>query len=165
MSNSHSVLLTLGSNIERHKNMPLAIEALEHHPRIKLCAVSPMYESVPVGDDTNQPIYSNGAVWIETDLDPSTLKANLRQIEAEFGRVRTANKFAPRPIDFDISFYGQQIFELDGTHIPDPDIVRYAHIALPLADIAPDWRHPELGMTLRHIADNLNYDKSEIYKL
>ncbi|MGB0386363.1 MAG: 2-amino-4-hydroxy-6-hydroxymethyldihydropteridine diphosphokinase [Ardenticatenaceae bacterium] len=168
MSECHAVLLTLGSNIERHKNMPLAIEALRQHLHIKLCAVSPMYESLPVGNDINdinQPIYSNAAVWIESELDPSTLKAHLRQIEADLGRVRSANKFAARPIDIDIAFYGQQIFELDGNHIPDPDIARYPHIALPLADIAPDWVHPELGVPLRHIADHLNYNKSEIYQL
>lgn len=165
MSDTQAVLLTLGSNIERHTNMPAAIERLGHHAHLKLCATSPMYESPPVGDDTTQPTYSNAAVWVETALEPSALKAALRQIEQQMGRVRTANKFASRPIDIDIAFYGQERFVLDGNQIPDPDIVHYAHLALPLADIAPDWIHPAVGVTLRHIADHLHYEKSEIYQL
>ncbi len=165
MSNSQAVLLTLGSNIERHTNMPAAIERLCHHVDLKLCATSPMYESPPVGDDITQPTYSNAAVWVETTLNPVELKAILRQIEQEMGRVRTANKFASRPIDIDIAFYGKQSFMLDGNQIPDPEIVYYAHLALPLADIAPDWIHPDVGVTLRHIADHLNYKKSEIYRI
>lgn len=165
MSNIQAVLLTLGSNIERHTNMPAAIERLRHHAHLKLCATSPMYESPPVGDDTTQPTYSNAAVWVETALEPAALKATLREIEQEMGRVRSANKFASRPIDIDIAFYAQERFVLDGNQIPDPDIMRYAHLALPLADIAPDWIHPDVGVTLRHIADHLNYKKSEIYQL
>lgn len=165
MSNRQAVLLTLGSNIERHTNMPAVIEHLRHQVHLKLCAVSPMYESLPVGDDITQPTYSNAAVWVETILEPAELKAALRQIEQEMGRVRTANKFASRPIDIDIAFYGQQCLTLDGGQIPDPDILQYAHLALPLADIAPDWIHPEIGVTLRHIADHLNYEKSEIYRI
>ena len=165
MSKIHSVLLTLGSNIERHTNMPAAIERLRLQMYLKLCAVSPMYESPPVGDDMTQPIYTNAAVWIETALEPAALKAVLRQIEQEMGRVRTANKFASRPIDIDIAFYGHQSFILDGGQIPDPDIMHYPHLALPLADIAPDWIHPDVGVTLRHIADHLNYNKLEMYRI
>ena len=68
-------------------------------------------------------------------------------------------------IDIDIAFYGQQCFQLDGNQIPDPDILRYAHLALPLADIAPDWYHPDADATLHHIADHLHYNKAEIYRI
>lgn len=165
MSKAHAVLLALGSNIERHKNMPLAFSVLQQHPKLKLCAVSPIYESLPVGDRPNQPIYYNAAVYVETPLNPQPLKAALREIEKEFGRVRTADKYAPRPIDIDIAMYDQQILELEGNRIPDPDLLRYPHIALPLADIAADWLHPEVGLTLRQIADSLEYNKTEIYQI
>ena len=165
MSDIYAVLLTLGSNIERHINMPAVIERLRHHAHLKLCAISPMYESAPVGHDIMQPTYTNAAVRVETALEPRALKKALRQIEKEMGRVRTANKFASRPIDIDIAFYGQQRFLLDGNQIPDPDIMHYAHLALPLADIAPDWLHPDAGVTLRDIADHLNYNKMEIYQI
>jgi len=81
---------------------------------------------------------------VETDLDPHELKAVLRGIEAELGRVRTDDKYAPRPIDLDIALYGQQVFELDGSPIPDPGVLRHPHVAAPLADVAPDWAYPEM---------------------
>ncbi len=165
MSDVYAVLLALGSNIERQKNMPLAFSVLRQHPQLKLCAVSPIYESKPVGGLPNQPIFSNAAVYVETSLKPQRLKAALREIEKEFGRVRTADKYAPRPIDIDIAMYDQQILELEGNRIPDPDLLRFPHIALPVADIAPHWLHPEVGLTLRQIADSLEYDKREIYQI
>jgi 2-amino-4-hydroxy-6-hydroxymethyldihydropteridine diphosphokinase len=145
--------------------MPLAFSLLGQHPELKLCAVSPIYESLAVGDPPNQPIFYNAALYVETPLNPQRLKAALREIEKEFGRVRTADKYAPRPIDIDIAMYEQQILELEGNRIPDPDLLRYPHIALPLADIAADWLHPEVGLTLRQIADSLEYDKTEIYQI
>ena len=164
MAKPYSVLLALGSNIERQKNMPLAISILRQHPRIKLCAVSPIYESIPVGKMPKQYIFYDAAAWVETDLDPQTLRSTLHKIEEKVGRTERGED-KPRPIDLDIVLYGQQILQLEALRIPDPDIARYPHIALPLADIAPNWVHPELGLTLRQIADNLNYDKSEIKKI
>ncbi len=68
------------------------------------------------------------------------------------GRVRTADKFAPRPIDLDIAFYGDRVLEVAGKVIPDPDVLRFAHVAAPLADVAGDWIHPQTGQTLAEIA-------------
>jgi 2-amino-4-hydroxy-6-hydroxymethyldihydropteridine diphosphokinase len=59
------------------------------------------------------------------------------------GRVRAVDKYAPRTIDLDIAFYGQQVIDLNGRHIPDPEIEKLPHLALPLADVAPNWVHPE----------------------
>ncbi|MEM7531556.1 MAG: 2-amino-4-hydroxy-6-hydroxymethyldihydropteridine diphosphokinase [Chloroflexota bacterium] len=159
------VLLALGSNINRKKNLPRAFDALSQHPSIELCAVSPVYESLPVGGRPDQPIYYNAATYIKTVLEPADLKDALRQIEQDFGRVRTKDKYASRPIDIDITMYAQQIFALDGNHIPDPDLTRYPHIALPIADIAAGWVHPENGLFLRQIADSLTYDETEIYQV
>lgn len=93
---------------------------------------------------------------MRTELSPVDLKGCLGQIEAQLGRVRVpGDKFAPRTIDLDISLYGDAVLELDGRHIPDPDGLRYAHIAVPLADITPAWRHPEDGRTLGEIAAEL----------
>lgn len=165
MSKTHAVLLALGSNIEREKKMPLAISLLAEHPEINLCAVSPIYECLPVGGKPNQPLFSNAAVAIETSLDPARLKAVLRQIEKEMGRVRTADKYAPRPIDIDIALYRQQILELDGNPIPEPDVLRFPHLLLPLADVAGEWQHPEVGKPLRQLAASLEYNSTEIYQI
>lgn len=81
----------------------------------------------------------------------------LRAIEAVLGRVRTADKNAPRPIDLDIALWGDRVIEdrAAGLVIPDPDILRWPHVAVPLADVAPDWVHPADGRTLAAIAAGL----------
>jgi 2-amino-4-hydroxy-6-hydroxymethyldihydropteridine diphosphokinase len=66
------------------------------------------------------------------------LKRALLEIEARLGRVRQADKYAARTIDLDIAMYGLQVIDLEGRHIPDPDIARHPHVAVPLADVAPD---------------------------
>lgn len=160
-----TVLLTLGSNIEKEQNVFRAIECIRSQAVVTVVAVSPLYETAPVGCTAAQPTFYNAAIRLETRLTPATLRAFLRAIEMAFGRVRTADKFAPRPIDLDIAFYGQESFTLYGKPIPDPDVVRFPHLALPLADVAPEWREPISGFTLRQIADSLPYTEIEIRKL
>jgi 2-amino-4-hydroxy-6-hydroxymethyldihydropteridine diphosphokinase len=159
------VLIAIGSNIDREQKLPQALAALKGQPELSLRAVSPIYESLPVGARVEQPLFFNAAALIETRLGPVNLKAMLLTIEANLGRVRNGDKYAPRPIDLDIALYGQQILELHGRHIPDPDILSLPHLALPLADVAPDWTHPELGLTLQEIAKRLNFSAKEIKQL
>jgi 2-amino-4-hydroxy-6-hydroxymethyldihydropteridine diphosphokinase len=158
-------LITLGSNINPGQNLPQAIDRLGRQPGIAVQKVSPVYETAPVGGQPGQPVFHNAAVLLETTLEPAALKQALFEVEAGLGRVRTANKYAPRPIDLDIAFYGGENFELAGRRIPDPDAARFAHLALPLADVAPNWVHPELGITLAQLITRLNYSQKEIRKL
>jgi dihydroneopterin aldolase/2-amino-4-hydroxy-6-hydroxymethyldihydropteridine diphosphokinase len=147
------VLVLLGSNINAEYNLQEAVARLAQ--RSRLVAVSPAYRTQPVGT-MEQPGFINGAVLVETRLEPQAFKQEvLRVIEGELGRVRTGDKNAPRTIDLDIALYNDAAFEMDDGHIPDPDILRYSHAARPLADIAPGWRHPEIGETLEQIADDL----------
>ena len=121
----------------------------------RLVAVSPVYETTPVGS-TEQPNFLNAAALVETDLAAAELKIQaLQVIEGQLGRVRTEDKNAPRTIDLDIALFGDQVLDLGPRHIPDPDILRYPHIAVPLADLAPTMRHPEDGRTLLEIAESL----------
>jgi GTP cyclohydrolase IA len=163
-----SVLIALGSNIDPQRNLAQAVSRLRRQPGVRLEAVSRVYESAPVGVCTPQPVYLNAAVRVETDLDPHALKAVLRGIERALGRVRTEDKYAPRPIDLDIACYGQQVFDLDGGPIPDPGILRHPHLAVPLADVAPGWVYPgqdERPRTLRQIADGLRFTEEELHML
>lgn len=147
------VFIALGSNVNSEHNMREAVRRLSLYCR--LVAVSPVYETKPVGN-TEQPNFLNAAALIETDLTAAELKAQaLQVIEAELGRVRTADKNAPRTIDLDIAFFGDQVLNLGPRHIPDPDTSRFPHIAVPLADLAPTMRHPEDGHTLQEIAQGL----------
>jgi 2-amino-4-hydroxy-6-hydroxymethyldihydropteridine diphosphokinase len=149
------VLITLGSNINREQNVNEALARLEQQPDLHILAVSPIYVTQAVGADGKaaaQPAFSNAAICVETELDPFTLRGKLRALEAAMGRMRTADKFAPRPIDLDIAFYGDRVLEVAGKVIPDPDVLRFAHVAVPLADVAGDWIHPQTGQTLAEIA-------------
>lgn len=148
------VYLVLGSNIAPERNLPEAVRRLAG--RVVLRAVSPVYETEPVGA-TQQPRFLNAAVLVETPLEPAALREEvLRPLEAELGRMRTADKYAPRTCDVDIALCDDIVMEVGPWRVPDPHILRYAHVAVPLADLAPALRHPETGQTLREIAASLD---------
>ncbi len=158
------VLITLGSNIDRERNIQRALAELERHPRLRVLAVSPVYVTPALGADgqpSGQTDFANAAVRAETDLEPAALRQALRAIESAMGRVRTEDKFAPRPIDLDLAFYGREIIETEGRLLPDPDVLRFAHVAVPLADVAGEWVHPQTGQTLAAIAAALMDQKME----
>jgi len=152
------VFITLGSNIEPERNLPRALDLLAQ--RITVHRVAPVYQSSAVNadglPDPAQEAFLNTAVLAETDLPPARLKFDvLRPIETELGRIRGPDKYAPRPIDLDIALYGDERHE-DREHslvIPDPEIETRAHIALPLADLAPGFVHPLSRRTLGEIAE------------
>lgn len=146
------MLISLGSNIEPEANLPLAVERLGK--RFAILGVSRIYEADPVGAP-HAPRFLNAAIEIETELAPAELKfGHLRPLEAELGRVRTSDPNAPRTIDMDIALAGELIVAdaATGIEIPDPEILTRAHVALPLADVAPDRVHPVTGRTLSDIA-------------
>ncbi len=155
----HRAFISLGSNIDSERNLREAVRRLASH--CTLVAVSPVYETTPVGK-TDQSNFLNAAALVETDLTAAELKTRiLRVIEQDLGRVRTEDKNAPRTIDLDISLFGDEVIELEGRHIPDPEILKYPHIAVPLADLAPGQTHPETGQTLQGIAASLPVYSSE----
>ncbi|MFN8459651.1 MAG: 2-amino-4-hydroxy-6-hydroxymethyldihydropteridine diphosphokinase [Anaerolineae bacterium] len=142
--------LSLGSNIEPEANLPAAVRLLTQ--LTTLAAISSVWETAPLGV-TSQANFLNAAAVVETDLTASALKEEvLEAIERQLGRVRQADKNAPRPIDLDIMLFNEDILEVGQRHIPDPEIIERAFVAIPLAEIAPHYRHPELGQTLAKIA-------------
>jgi 2-amino-4-hydroxy-6-hydroxymethyldihydropteridine diphosphokinase len=147
------VFVALGSNINPEWNLPEAVRLLSL--RCTLVAVSPVYETAPVGK-TDQPSFLNAAVLIETELGAQELKTRvLQMIEQELGRVRTADKNAPRTMDLDITLFNDEMLDIGHRHIPDPDLLCYPHIAVPMADLAPEYVHPESGQTLKEIAKSV----------
>jgi 2-amino-4-hydroxy-6-hydroxymethyldihydropteridine diphosphokinase len=122
--------------------------------RFRLVAVSSVYETAPVGRP-EQENYLNAVALIETECSAQALKRALLELESALGRVRTEDKYAPRSIDLDITLFNEQVLELDGRRIPDPDLLRYAHIAVPLAELLPEQRHPLDGRTYAEIASRM----------
>lgn len=142
--------LSLGSNIEPEANLRAAVELLATQTNLRV--ISSVWETRPLGL-ADQPNFLNAAAAVETDLTAEQLKQQvLTSIEQRLGRVRQADKNAPRPIDLDIVLFNQEIFELGQRHIPDREIVERPFVAIPLAEIAPHYKHPELGQTLAEIA-------------
>jgi 2-amino-4-hydroxy-6-hydroxymethyldihydropteridine diphosphokinase len=146
--------ISIGSNINKEANIITCLKKLRN-----LCAVkevSLVYETRPVGDK-DQESFLNAALILETPLTPEELKSTvLDTVEKALGRRRTEDKNAPRTIDLDISLFNQWIFTLGKRKIPDPEILTYPHIAIPLAEIAPDYIHPVTGETLAQIAARFN---------
>lgn len=150
-----SVLLSLGSNIDPAANMVRAYDEL--CLELEVVAASRLFASVGVGDRP-MPEFLNAAIEVRTDLDPFPLKFDLlREIEARLGRRRTADRNAPRTIDLDIALFGDLVIDEpdSGLVVPDPEIPTRAHVAIPLADLSPNRRHPTDGRTLRAIAEEL----------
>ncbi len=148
-------LISVGSNIAPRRNLPEALRRLA--PRLRLLALSPVYETEPIGT-THAPAFLNAAILAETAVAPRALKHDvLRPVERELGRERGADADAPRTLDLDIALYGDLVLRdpEQGLEIPDPDILRRAHVAVPLADLAPDFVHPLTGETLAEIASRL----------
>ena len=150
---SDAIVVGLGSNVEPERHLLEAIRLLGE--RAEVVAVSSAWATAPVGP-AGQPPFLNAAVQLRTPLPPLRVKPELlRPVEAAMGRVRTADRFAPRPIDLDfVAWGGGELREL-GLELPDPDLLRHAHVALPAADVAPGWRHPRTGETLAVIAERL----------
>lgn len=151
--------ISLGSNIDPEKNLVQAVKLLRQYTT--LLQVSPVYRTSPQGY-SEQADFLNMAVKIHSYRSPLEFKTQvIERIESDLGRVRDPqNKNAPRTIDLDISLWNDEIIDYgDKPHkIPDKDIVRFAHVAIPLADIAPDYVHPIENKSLAEIAQGLNRD-------
>ncbi len=155
------VVLSLGSNIDKERNLPQAVRLLVLAADVR--AVSPVYETV-AASAPGQPHFLNAAVLLETDQTAAALKDGLLgDIERSLGRVRSADKNAPRTIDLDIALYDDAVFDYtpaDGRprHIPDPDLRRFPHCLVPVANLLPDLLHPETGEPLRELARRLRHE-------
>lgn len=134
------VWLSLGSNLDRETNIRGAVQALRE--AFGALVISSVYETAAVGFD-GEPFY-NLVVGIETEQTPDSLRQQLRAIENAHGRVRGGAKFGARTLDIDILTYGDLVSE-DGQDIPRDEILRYAFVLGPLAEVAGSERHPQLG--------------------
>lgn len=146
------VLISMGSNIDPERNLIRAVRLLA--ARTELRAVSRFFRTKPV-EAPDSPDFLNAAAKIGFEGSPQALKFDLlRPIEAELGRVRGTDRNAPRTIDLDISLFGRLVmFDQDcDLLIPAPEILTQAHVALPLADLAPGTIHPQQDRTLAEIA-------------
>jgi 2-amino-4-hydroxy-6-hydroxymethyldihydropteridine diphosphokinase len=145
-----TVYLSLGSNLgERQQNLRRAIARLRQLGDI--AAVSSLYETEPV-EFTPQAWFLNCAVELATELMPRQLLARTQQIERELGRRRTQLK-GPRTLDLDILLFGQAVIFIPELVVPHPALHERRFVLEPLAEIAPEVRHPVFKRTMRELRD------------
>jgi 2-amino-4-hydroxy-6-hydroxymethyldihydropteridine diphosphokinase len=113
---------------------------------LRIVRRSRWYESAPV-PLADQPWYVNGVVAVDTDLSPEDLLALLHDVERQFGRERRELN-AARVLDLDLLTYGDVVRPGPPPILPHPRLAERAFVVLPLAEVAPDWRHPVTGQSV-----------------
>ena len=142
--------IALGSNLgDRAKYLRGALTRLERTPGVVVLRRSTWHETEPVGGPPGQGSFLNGAALVETTLDAAALLAVLQAIELKAGRERSVPD-AARTLDLDLLMYGEMVMKKPGLEVPHPRMGERAFVLVPLAEIAPLWRHPE---NRRHIDD------------
>lgn len=141
-------LLGLGSNLDRPLDR-LAEAVRRIRGFAEVTAVSPVYRTEPVGF-RDQPDFLNLVCRVWTALSPEELLAAVHRVEEEGGRVRSFRD-APRRIDVDLLAYGDVVVDTPSLTLPHPRMTGRAFVLVPLAEVAPEWRHPVLGKTAREL--------------
>ena len=139
--------LGIGSNVEVKRNIQCGIAALRQ--AFGNLDLSPVYRSVAVGFAGED--FINLAARIETSLSPLELKEFLNDLEDRHGRNRELPKFSDRTLDVDILLFDDLWLHCPGLVLPRPDILHYAHVLRPLAELAPDVVHPVAGIPMAHL--------------
>jgi 2-amino-4-hydroxy-6-hydroxymethyldihydropteridine diphosphokinase len=137
-------VLSVGANLgDRLGTLQGCVQAIARLPDTNVLAISPAYETAPVGGPA-QPDYLNAVLVVETGLSPRALLEAAHRIEADFGRVR-AERFGPRTLDVDLISYGGRISDDPVATLPHPRAHERAFVLAPWHDIDPGAELPGWG--------------------
>jgi 2-amino-4-hydroxy-6-hydroxymethyldihydropteridine diphosphokinase len=146
-----TTLLGLGSNLgDSEATLPAALAEIAALPDVQVVRHSSSYRTRPVGGPPAQSDYLNGAAVVETKIAPLTLLAELQQIEARHGRVRT-ERWVPRTLDIDILLYGNDVAETQMLVLPHPRMSYREFVLQPAAEIAHRMLHPVIGWPIEQL--------------
>lgn len=140
-----TVYVSLGSNIDAERNLRLAVDELRR--RFGPVTLSGIYQNAAVGFDGND--FLNLVAAFDSDLPPAIIQGQIEEIHELAGRQRGSEKFSARALDVDLLLYGDEIIDQPPLRIPRSDVLKYAFVLGPLAELAPDLVHPETGQTIR----------------
>ena len=139
------VFIALGCNLgERQQNLLRAVAEIEQLALVESVRCSSFYETDPMGP-ANQPDYINAVCETYTRFGAHELLDHLQAIEAAFGRVRTGERWGPRPLDLDIALYGQQIINTERLIVPHAGIAERSFVLWPLQELDPQLQVPGHG--------------------
>jgi len=154
--------LSLGSNLgDREDYLRHAIARLGELGSV--IRVSAFYETEPVEITGQQPWFLNCAAAVETELTPLEFLKRMLAIEQSMGRKRTEPK-GPRTIDADIILFGNEVLDTPKLTVPHPAMQHRRFVLEPLAEIAPEARHPVLKRTVRELLDSLPADSGAVHR-
>lgn len=138
--------LIIGSNIDPESNIPAAVKHLQARPEIKIVNTSSVWKTRPIGSQASD--FLNIALCLDTPLNELQLKTQvLSMIENNMGRLRSEDKFAPRPIDLDIVIFNDTIV--------DYNLFKHDYLILPFAEIIPELISPTHGINMETLASSI----------
>ncbi len=153
------IYLSIGSNIDRDRSIRQGVAALQQ--QFGEMTISTVYESEAVGFEGDA--FYNLVVGFDAELPWREIQQQLRQIEEENGRERSAEKFNPRTLDIDLLLYGDLDLQHEGIDLPRAEIFEYAFVLRPLAEIAGDECHPQTGERYRDLWGQFNPEKQPLW--
>jgi 2-amino-4-hydroxy-6-hydroxymethyldihydropteridine diphosphokinase len=144
-------LVAFGANLgDPAATFASVAERLADIPGVEAVTPSSLYEAVPVGGPSGQPVFLNGAFAAETTLDVATFFAHLRRLERTLGRERK-EAWGPRIIDLDLALFGAEVHSSPSLTTPHPRLHYRRFVLAPAAEVAPDAVHPVLARTLEEL--------------
>ena len=154
-----SALIGIGSNVAPEHNIPSGIQQLSDLGAV--LRISNVYENKAIGFEGDN--FYNLAVVLETELPAAELNRLLRGIEDRHGRLRNVPRFSSRSLDLDLLIYDDIVRHDEELDIPREDILKYAFVLRPLAEIAGEVKHPESGLKLAEIWEHFDQNEQEMW--
>jgi 2-amino-4-hydroxy-6-hydroxymethyldihydropteridine diphosphokinase len=138
------VYVSLGSNIDPEANLRTGVRELRR--RFGNVEVSAVYRNAAVGFEGDD--FLNLVAAFESDKTPRELCASIEAIHNLVGRARDSGKWESRPLDIDLLLYNGLVRDEPPVRVPRRDVLEYSFVLRPLAELAPDLRHPVTGRTM-----------------